>query len=178
MTNMNDKQRKIMTPLVLALYGVYQCNSCKRNPEQLINDGILPKLYLDCIANDGDHSDPEKLQFLCVSCNTKKNHPRHEEPVDQRSTDPIFNASKKNMERSRQYIMGRMNDPEDVPLEYHQLLDDMAEFLNNSQQANRNYLGKLTSKKHGFYKWELGQNGNTYLRFKKESDIDKAVKSV
>ena len=175
MTNMNDRQRKLMAPKVLEQQGGYFCNICKKSPEELIMCGTLPKLYVDCIPNTGNHSNPEKLQFLGVSCNTTKNHPTHEEPLNQRDTDPIFNASRKNMARARQYVLGRMLDPKDGQLEYHQILDDMAEFLNNSQQANKNYLGKLTSKKHGIYKWELGQGGNTYLRFKKELDIDQMM---
>ena len=177
MSNMNDRQRKTLTPLILIHQGGYFCGGCKKEPEELIQIGVLPKLYIDHIDNDNSNNKLENLQFLCVSCNTKKNHPRADQPKTSTNVDPVFTTSKLNMSRAREYVMGLMIDPKGSRPEYQELIDDMAEFLDNSQQACKSYLAKMTSKKHGLYEWRVGQHGSSYLHFKDDEELDRAVGS-
>ena len=175
MTSLNDRQRKELTPQVLVKQGSYFCVNCTKTPEDLIKIGVLPRLYIDHIDNDNDNDSIENLQFLCVSCNTKKNHPKND-PIDERKTDPVFVTSKQNMARAREYIMGIMIDPDEKRPEYHTLIDDMAEFIDCSQQAVKNYLAKMASK-HGLFEWRIGQFGKSYLHFKDDYDLNKSVQS-
>jgi len=175
MTNLNDRQRKQLTPQILKKQGNYFCVDCNRTPDQLIRDGISPLLYIDHIDNDNNNNSIENLQFLCVSCNTKKNHPANE-PTDKKA--PVeFITSRKNKKRARKYVYGIMIEPNNPRPEYHQLIDDLAEFLDCSQQAVKNYLAAMTSKKHGLYEWQEGQDGHTFLHFKDDADLDNAIAS-
>lgn len=172
---MNDRQRKLLLPIVLQKQGNYFCVGCERTPEQLIGDGISPQLYIDHIDNDNANNKPENLQFLCVSCNTKKNHPTKES--NDRKAPIEFTASKRNMKRARQYVYGIMIDSSKPRPEHDQLIDDMAEFLDCSQQAVKNYLAKMTSPTHGLYEWREGQGGKVFLHVKPDKELDKAVAS-
>lgn len=159
-------------PIVLEKQGGYYCLLCGKRPEDLINHGISPKLYIDHIDNDNDHNEKENLQFLCVSCNTKKNHPANNE-YDRRT--PIeYKVSKKNNKRARQYVYGRMVEPNSPRPEKEDLINDMAEFFDCSQESIKNYLAKMTSKRHGLYEWKEGNDGREYLHFKNDAEKEKA----
>ena len=175
MTNLNDRQRKQLMPMIMAKQGGYYCVQCQSTPEDLIIKGILPKLYIDHIDNNNDNNKENNLQFLCVSCNTKKNHPS--KILDEAQTDPVFVASQRNTARARQYVIGRMLEPGIHSIERDELIDDMAEFLNNSQQANKNYLAKMTSKRHGLFNWQNGKNGLVYLVWKDDKSLNDAMAS-
>lgn len=172
MSNMSLELRKKLMPIVLEKQGDYYCLHCNKKPADLILCGVSPKLYIDHIDNNNDNNSKENLQFLCVSCNTKKNHPANEES-DRRA--PIeYKTSKRNNKRAREYVYGRMIEPNSTRPEKYDLIDDMAEFFDCSQESIKNYLRKMTSKRHGLYEWRVGQDGNEYLHFKNDKDREKA----
>ncbi|MEO9276703.1 MAG: HNH endonuclease signature motif containing protein [Nitrososphaera sp.] len=163
---MNKKQHDYWYPLIVKKqYGEY-CVRCKKDRFILGMLGYDNKLCIDHIDNNNSHNEISNLQFLCKSCNTKKDHPANE-PF--RRDVPIeFEVGRKNMAKTRNYVFGLLIDPSQNGAIYiPDLVDDLAEYLDCSQQAVRNYLRRMCSKTHGSYTTEE-RNGERYLIWKGE----------
>lgn len=83
MSNMNARLREIAYCYLIPKDGK-KCKRCKKTLQELEEEAYLdeimtgrerklPLLVVDCMDNSGDHSDLNNLQFLCWSCNRKKN---------------------------------------------------------------------------------------------------------
>ena len=166
MTNMNSKQREMLIPHIEAKQGGKFCVLCGKTKEQLMNDGKSGQLCIDHKDNNNNHNELENLQFLCHSCNTKKNHPSIEEP-QQRVMTPEMYLGRSFEKRFRSWVNGLMRDPENNGhLEYHFLVNSGAEKVDCSPETIKRYLLKLTSKE-GMYEW-FERGTETVLQLKQE----------
>ena len=174
MSNMNKKTRDILYPRIVEKQKGAYCMDCKRDPFILLSLAQDPKLCIDHIDNNNNNNSINNLQLLCKSCNTKKNHPRIE-PFERKPT-PEYHASKRNLIKARKYIAGLMFDSSNNnALNIEELVNDLAEYLDCSQQAVKNYIAKFCSKKHGLYTTE-NRNGEDYLVFKNDSEMEIVMK--
>ena len=164
MANINkDKRDQLYPIIVIKQFGEY-CVRCKRDPFILDQLGRSSLLVIDHINNDNTDNRLENLQFLCVSCNTKKNNPVHE--PTKRDMPGEYDISKANEGKFRAYVFGRVLL--ETAIERKGLIADGAEFVGCSPQAIKNYLFKMTSPSHGIYKYDKRNNGFWYLELKPE----------
>lgn len=170
MTNMNQRLHDTLFPLLIKEYGK-KCNTCKR----WYKTADPKKLFIDHKDNNNNNNDFSNFQLLCRSCNTIKNHPRTTEPTI-RNAPPEFIAGKKNFKLARKYVQGLMEDPDNHnALKYDDLIIDIAAFVDCSQQSIKNYLQKMTSKRHGLYTTEERADG-IYLVPKNDEELDEVMK--
>jgi hypothetical protein len=166
MTNMNSKQREMLKPFVMAKQGGIFCVECGKTREQLMNDGKSGQIDIDHIDNNNNHNELENLQFLCHSCNTKKNHPSLEEP-QQRVMTPEMAMGRSFEKRFRRWVNGLILVPENNGLlEYNFLVNSGAEHIQCSPETIKRYLKKMTSEQ-GMYDW-IERDTATYLGLKEE----------
>ncbi len=158
---LNKKQHDKIYPELVNIQDGEYCNWCGLTKGQLIQTGKSePVLLIDHKDNNQANNSWTNLQLLCRSCNRLKNR----EDPPRRNPTPEMEKGIINMKQTRRYIVGRMLEPEGLrKLEYYSLVDDIAEYLDCSQQSIKNYLAKLTSKEHGNYEWEEANDGKTYL---------------
>ena len=152
MTNMNSKQRQFWYQQVLIKQGDEYCVMCCKTIPQLVEDGQSPKLCLDHKDNNNNHNEIDNLQFLCKSCNTKKNHPETTIPFS-RSATPEMSSGKRFESDFRRWVSGQYMENENLGLEYDYLKNTGAEVIGCSQETIKRYLGKMTSSE-GIYEWE------------------------
>ncbi len=152
MTRLNKKQREKIYPLVTAKQGGEFCVGCGRDAVGLKRDGHKPEFCIDDIENSGDHSNIDNLQFLCHSCNTKKNHPQTDVPFHRTAT-PEMISGKRFESDFRRWIAGHYMVNEDIGLEYGYVVNSGAEKCNCSPETSKRYLSKMTSQE-GIYEWE------------------------
>ena len=166
MTNMNSKQREMLIPHIEAKQGGKFCVLCGKTKEQLMNDGKSGQLCIDHKDNNNNHNELENLQFLCHSCNTKKNHPSLEEP-QQRVMTPEMAMGRSFEKRFRRWVNGLILVPENNGLlEYNFLVNSGAEHIQCSPETIKRYLKKMTSEQ-GMYDW-IERDTATYLGLKEE----------
>ena len=166
MTNMNSKQREMLIPHIEAKQGGKFCVLCGKTKEQLMNDGKSGQLCIDHKDNNNNHNELENLQFLCHSCNTKKNHPSIEEP-QQRVMTPEMVMGRSVEKRFRRWVNGLLLIPENNGvLEYNFLVNSGAEKVDCSPETIKRYLLKLTSKE-GMYEC-FERVTETFLQLKQE----------
>jgi hypothetical protein len=153
-----------------------QCTDCGAGLFELEALGRKPILFIDHIDNNNGNNSLSNLQFLCRGCNTKKNWTRDNNLDPTTRNAPLeLQLSKTNKKKARKYIAGRM-DSENYALVYEDLIDDLTEYLDNSQQANKNYIKAFCSKKHGLYTLE-DRNGTIYLVPKNDDELDIVINS-
>ena len=145
MTNLNSRQRKMVYTKLLVKQGDEFCVLCTRNPKQLAEDGLSNKLCIDHIDNNNNNNRIENLQFLCHSCNTKKNHPTVALPQSRQMT-PEMAFGKSYERRFRKWVMGLMLDPDKPNLfTWKHLQNSGAEMIGCSPMTINRYLTKMTS---------------------------------
>lgn len=166
MTNMNSKQREMLIPHIEAKQGGKFCVLCGKTKEQLMNDGKSGQLCIDHKDNNNNHNELENLQFLCHSCNTKKNHPSIEEP-QQRVMTPEMVMGRSFEKRFRRWVNGLLLIPENNGvLEYNFLVNSGAEHIECSPETIKRYLKKMTSEE-GMFEW-LERDEGTFIHCKGE----------
>lgn len=151
MSNMNSTQRRFWYGQILAKQGGEYCIMCCRNMEDLRNDGESSKLCIDHRDNNNNHNHLDNMQFLCKSCNTKKNHPQTTVPFNRVAT-PEMAAGKRYEKDFRRYVAGRFMENENIGLEYSKLIASGAEKVQCSPETIKRYLSKMTSEE-GMYEW-------------------------
>ena len=162
---MNKKQNAFWYLQIMIKQGGEYCVSCGKNKQALIQDGQSPTLCIDHINNDNSVNELSNLQFLCRSCNTKKNHPRTSEPYERTLTPEM--ASGKRFEKDfRRWVAGFFMENENIGLEYSFLVNSGAEKVGCSPETLKRYLNKMTSNE-GMYEW-FDKFGSTVLVLKKE----------
>src|SRR3990167_10286767 len=102
---MNQKTHDLFYSLLMMKQGGEYCILCGKDKNQLIQDGQSPKLCIDHINNNNSITTLDNLQFLCKSCNTKKNHPRNIEPFERTAT-PEMIAGKRYEKDFRRWVSG------------------------------------------------------------------------
>lgn len=172
MSNMNKRIRDMVYPVLVLKQGE-QCTHCKVDLWMLGELGKQQILVIDHVDNNNSNNAINNLQLLCRSCNTKKNWTRNQTEPTTRNIPLELSRSITNKKKARKYIYGRM-DTENYALNYIDLIDDLTEYLGNSQQANKNYVAGLCSKKHGLFTLE-DRNGTIFLVPKNESEMDVVV---
>lgn len=155
---------KFYLQLLIKQGGEY-CVLCHKDKYQLINDGQSPKLCIDHKNNNNTINDLDNLQFLCKSCNTKKNHPKNTEPYERTAT-PEMIAGKRYEKDFRRWVSGHYQTNENIGLEYSFLINSGAEFVGCSPETIKRYLHKMTSSE-GMYEW-YDKTGSVLLVLKKE----------
>ena len=167
MSNMNKRNREQIYPLIMARQGGEFCVMCLRNKNSLIAEGFKPEFCIDVIDNSNNHSitNIAKMQFLCHSCNTTKNHPSLE-PSSEKSMSPEMLANKTNEPTFRRYISGKFQINPNLALPYYDLVASGAEFTSCSIQSIKNYLTKMTCSE-GMYEWE-NRSGGSFLTLKEK----------
>jgi hypothetical protein len=161
---MNKRQHDMMYPKIVEKQKGEYCIMCGKDPYILQSLGQSPKLVIDCIPNDGDHTNPAKLQLLCYSCNTKKNHWRLE-PEERRAT-PEMIKGRKDEKDFRRWVLGHFLSDENTALSYDYLLGSGAEKVGCSTETIKRYLLKMASSE-GMYDWS-DKFGSTCLVLKKD----------
>lgn len=166
MTNMNSRQRALLFPHIEAKQGGRFCVICGKTEQELLRDGQSAQLCIDHRDNNNNHNELENLQFLCHSCNTKKNHPRLEEP-QQRVMTPEMAFGKSYEKRFKRWVIGQILTPENYGvLEYDFLVNSGAEHVDCSTETIKRYLKKMTSK-NGMYEW-IERDTGLYMHLKPE----------
>ena len=137
---------------VLAKQGGEYCIMCGRRRLQLVEDGLSGELCIDHKDNKNTNNSLDNLQFLCHSCNTKKDHPTTEDP-QQRVMTPEMALGKSYEKRFRKWVSGLIQSPENHGLlQYDFVVHSGAERVGCSPETIKRYLKKLTSKA-GAYEW-------------------------
>lgn len=167
MANMNKETRDKLYPKIKSRQMGEYCVSCKRDAFILESLGKNSQLVIDHIDNNNENNSLDNLQLLCRGCNTLKNHWRHMPNIEDLPDSPTFKKSKQNEFRFRQYVMGRLQEPDsNYSVHLDSLIADGAEFCKCSPQAIKNYLLKMTSPREGIFKIILKQDSQEYLTFK------------
>lgn len=149
---MNKRQRDEMYFKVVDRQKGEFCNHCEKTKYDLFKEGYKPELVIDCIPNDGDHSDVNKLQLLCHSCNTKKNHPDNVEPFERSATPEMIRGGK--FEKDfRRWVSGLFETNKNTGFTYTYLVNSGAEKVDCSTETIKRYLKKMASDE-GMYEWE------------------------
>lgn len=151
MANMNSTQRKYWYQQIIIKQGAEFCIMCGRNQSKLIDAGESPKLCVDHKDNNNGNNYIENMQFLCKSCNTKKNHPQTTVPFERTST-PEMAAGKRFESDFRRWISGLFMADDSAGFEYHYIVSTGAETVNCSPETIKRYLSKMTSAA-GTYEW-------------------------
>lgn len=163
MTRLNSRQRKMLYISILVRQGGEYCAICGRRRKQLLEDGLSGELCIDHKDNRNSNNRLTNLQFLCHSCNTKKNHPSIEDP-QQRVMTPEMALGKSYEKRFRKWVSGLIQSPENHGvLQYEFLVNSGAERIGCSPETIKRYLKKLTSKA-GSYEWV--ERDELYLKLK------------
>jgi hypothetical protein len=125
---------------------------CGKTRIQLIKAGLSPNLVIDHKNNNNNDNRLSNLQFLCHSCNTRKNHPSIEEP-QQRVMTPEMALGRAYEKRFRRWVSGLIQTPDNNGLlAYDFLVHSGAEHIGCSPETIKRYLKKMTSKA-GAYEW-------------------------
>ena len=151
MSNMNSTKRKFWYQEILAKQGGEYCVICCRDIRTLLQDGESSKLCIDHLDNNNYHNHIQNLQFLCKSCNTKKNHPDTTLPFD-RIASPEMAKGKRCESDFRRWVSGRYMVNPNLGLEYSHLIASGAEVVDCSPETIKRYLSKMTSHE-GMYDW-------------------------
>ena len=163
MTRLNSRQRQGLYNLLLARVGGEICQLCGRTRVQLIKAGLSPNLVIDHKNNNNSDNRLSNLQFLCHSCNTKKNHPTLEEP-QQRVMTPEMALGRSYEKRFRRWVSGLIQTPDNHGiLAYDFLVHSGAEQIGCSPETIKRYLKKMTSQA-GAYEWL--ERGELYIKLK------------
>lgn len=154
MSNMNKKDHDFLYPLVKEQQGGEFCVNCDRDKKQLMNDGHKPEFCIDVYDNSNNHSrkNLRSMQLLCHSCNTKKNHPTLEEPLERKPT-PEMIKGRLDEHNFRRWVLGHYMTNENIGLTFDYLINSGSETVGNSPESCKRYLGKMTSEV-GMYTWE------------------------
>lgn len=167
MTRLNSRQRKKWYNFLVVRDGE-KCNHC----------GVTPKLHgkkliVDRINNNDPRYIPENIQFLCYSCNYKKN-PRKKErkPLDQCVCESVkMEEEKAELEPLNEIQINRLKEPpfrkyaeKRVATEREVSYDDLkhagAEVVKASPATTEKYLRKMCSSAGPFEKFK---SGNEFL---------------
>ena len=176
MSNMNQRVRNKVYPMLVSRMGE-QCTDCGIGLFELRELGKQPILVIDHIDNNNSNNSLMNLKLLCRACNTKKNWSRSDNIEPSTRNVPLELAlSRINKKKARKYIHGRLNS-ENYALVYDDLIDDLTEFLDNSQQANKNYVASMCSKKHGLLTLE-DRNGIIHLVPKSDEELDSIIADI
>jgi hypothetical protein len=175
MANMNKRIHDIVYPKLADTFGE-TCRGCNKDKFALVVLGMKPELMIDHIDNNNGNNSLHNLQLLCRSCNTKKNWSRNNNIEPNLRNAPLeLQISKTNKTKVFNYIIGELEKPENNNrLYYDELLDDLSCFLGNSQQANKNYLKAMCSKRHGLFTLE-DMNGDLYLVPKNDDELGDTI---
>lgn len=167
MSNMNKKTRDFLYPLVKEQQGGEYCVWCNKNKKDLADEGRSTTFCIDVDDNSDNHSKSNlrQMQFLCRSCNTKKNHPSNMEPFHRQATPELI-LGKKNERHYRRWIAGLFMTNENAGYHFDYVTAGGAEKIECSIEAVKNYLRKMTSAE-GNYDWD-DRNGESYLVLKPE----------
>lgn len=166
MANMNKQTHDQLYPQIKERLGE-MCMACKRDPFILSSLNKNPQMVIDHIDNNNENNAIENLQFLCRGCNTLKNHWRHMPFIEDLADSPTYKKSKQNEFRFRQYVMGRLLEPEaNYYIHLDSLIADGAEFCQCSEQAIKNYIHKMTAPREGIFKIVIRQDSLEYLTLK------------
>lgn len=170
---MNKRIRDMVYPVLVNRMGE-QCVKCGVNKWMLEQLGKQPMLVIDHIDNNNSNNAINNMQLLCRSCNTSKNWTREKSEPDTRNVPLELRLSLSYKKKAKKYIYGRL-DSENYALNYKDLVNDLSEFMGNSQQANRTYLDAFCSKKHGMFTTE-DRNGEIFLVPKNDDELTNVVK--
>jgi len=165
---LNKRQHDYWFPQIVAKQGGKYCARCGLTQSQLEAKGFSPQL---CIHHSKDVNQIEFMLLYCVSCNLLADHPRNKIDSDRQPSPEMLKARKLRKRISR-YCIQRVNDQADRD----ELIDDIANYFDSSQETIKRHLRSLTSKKHGIFEWKEGNEGQEYLRFKNDADMSKVAK--
>ena len=149
---MNKRQHDEFYPQLVKLQHGEFCAMCERDKYDLLCEGQKPEFLIDCIPNDGDHTDIKKLQILCRSCNTKKNWPSTIEPFERTATPEMIRGSRYEKD-FRRWVAGQFLANPNSGFTYTYLKNSGAEKVNCSPETIKRYLDKMASAE-GLYEWE------------------------
>ena len=165
---MNKKTHDFWYMNLIVKQGGEYCILCNKDKSQLMQDGQTPRLCIDHINNNNSINEIDNLQFLCHSCNTKKNHPKTTEPFERTQT-PEMVLGKRYEKDFRRWVLGQFQENENIGLEYSFLVNSGAEKVGCSTETIKRYLNKMTSKE-GLYEWN-DRFGSVLLILKDEFKI-------
>ncbi len=169
---MNKRLRDKLYPVLIERMGE-NCVYCGVDLFILGELGKEPKLCIDHIDNNNANNSLKNLQLLCRACNTAKNWARNMPEPNERNAPPELKRSIINKKKVKKYVWGRL-ESENFSLKLDDLIDDLTEFIGNSQQANKNYIASMCSKRHGLLTTE-DRNGETYLVPKNDEELDHII---
>ena len=172
---MNKRTHDLVYPLLAQRLGE-SCMICRKDLFALKELGFKSELCIDHIDNNNGNNSLNNLQFLCKSCNTKKNWARDNYIEPNLRSVPLEIAISRTMKKNVfNYVVGEMEKPEvNNRLLVVDLLDDLSSKYDNSQQANKNYLKAMCSKKHGLFTFE-DMNGDLYLVPKNDEELKNVI---
>ena len=163
MTRLNSRQPSELYNLILSKQGDEFCALCGKTRRQLITVGRSANLCIDHKDNNNNNNHLTNLQFLCHSCNTKKNHPSLEDP-QQRVMTPEMALGRAYEKRFRRWVSGLIQSPENNGLLlYDFLVHSGAEQIGCSSETIKRYLKKMASDA-GAYEWI--ERDDMYLKLK------------
>ena len=160
---MNSTKREKLYPKILQKQGGEYCIACGRTTEQLFESGESKQLCIDHVNNNTTHNYVENLQFLCHSCNTKKNHPQIT-PAETVTDMPQVSLGRKLELDFRRWVVGHYMTDDSIGLEYTYLVNSGAEKVECSTETIKRYLQKMTSNEGSFI-WHI-QFGKTTMKLK------------
>lgn len=160
---MNKKDRSFLYPLVKEQQGGEFCVNCNKDKADLIACGHKPEFCIDIFDNSHNHSrkNLRSMQFLCHSCNTKKNHPTLAEPFERKAT-PEMIKGRIDEDNFRRWVSGHYMNNENIGLKYDYLIYSGSETINNSPESCKRYLAKMTSQA-GNYEWFESSQGTVMV---------------
>lgn len=169
-----SKRQRDKTYKILAERDGDQCRICGV-------PGTVKQLVVDCVDNSGDHSDPENLQLLCSSDNTRKNprglgrfNPRRPKTTEDFELKRVGTIEmQRNLEaepRFRHWLHEQVKLHEEILLS--EAINAGAEFAGCSQQTVKRYIDKAASSV-GPFMLEKNGDGNAALRFKRGARTDR-----
>ena len=160
---MNTRQRaKFYDDIVIKQGGEY-CVKCSRTLDQLFESGESRQLCIDHVNNNNTHNYIKNLQFLCHSCNTKKNHPQIT-PAETVTDMPQVSLGRKLESDFRRWVVGHYMADDSIGLEYTYLINSGAEKVECSTETIKRYLQKMTSNEGSFI-WH-NHFGKTTMKLK------------
>jgi len=172
LANMSKRIREKVYPLLVSRMGE-NCINCGSGLFELKELGKQEILLIDHIDNNNSNNTLKNLQLLCRACNTKKNWNRETPEPNTRNIPLELRLAIQNKKSVSKYIYGRLN-AENFALDYIELLDDLSAFIGNSQQANKNYIKTLCSRRHGMLTLE-DRNGVIFLVPKNDEELDNVI---
>jgi len=140
MSNMNGKEIKLWTPLVLNEHGIFCC-LCQRTPKAKTPELFVPRLLIHEIKYERPLK-LENMRPICDSCN-QKIHPEKQEKFNKKDMKPELAINRAKEGPFRSYVVNRILL--DTSEDYNKLVNAACEKVGCSTKAGDTYMDKLCS---------------------------------